>query len=171
MYVPSDDTRLLMQCTRKYRGRWALEIGVGSGAIAESLAANFENVAGTDIHLPSLAYCRGRNPHLTLICCDTASAFGNIQFDLVVANPPYLPDDDKKDSAVHGGPTGVEATIRFIASALPLLSSQGAILVVISSRAHQSNLDVFLEENKLKKKVALEKELFFERLSVLELTF
>lgn len=171
MYIPSDDTNLLAECAQHYRGRWALEIGIGSGAVAESLAANFKNVVGTDIHLQSLVYCRGRNSGIALVCCDAASPFRNVQFDLVVANPPYLPDDNDKDPAVHGGPTGLEATVSFIASALPLLSSQGAMLLVVSSRADSSALNDFLEKNKLGKKVALEKELFFERLSVLEITF
>ena len=170
MYTPAPDTFLLAECAFKYRGAWALEIGIGSGAVAESLAANFKNVAGTDIDLASLAYCRGRNKNLMLVCCDAASAFGNVKFDLVVANPPYLPDDDEKDASVHGGPTGVETTIRFVKSALPLLSTRGAMLVIVSSRADQSALDAFLTEKKLKKKVIKEKKLFFERLAVIELT-
>jgi release factor glutamine methyltransferase len=171
MYAPAHDTLLLAQCTQRYRGKWALEIGVGSGAVAESLAANFENVAGTDIHLPSLEYCRVRNRNMLLVCCDAASAFANVRFDLVVTNPPYLPDDSEKDVTVHGGPTGVEATIRFIESALPLLSPQGVVLVVVSSRSDQSALDALVAEKGLKKRTVGEKKLFFERLSVLELTF
>lgn len=171
MYAPAPDTFLLAQCASTYRGEWALEIGTGSGAVAEELAANFENVAGTDVDLASLVYCRGRNRKLMLVCCDAASAFSNVRFDLVVANPPYLPDDAKKDATVHGGPTGVETTIHFIESALPLLSPKGAMLVVVSSRTDQSALDAFLEGRKIKKKVVKEKRLFFERLSVLELTF
>jgi release factor glutamine methyltransferase len=171
MYAPAHDTFLLARCASKYAGAWALEIGVGSGAVAEELAANFENVVGTDIDLASLAYCRSRNPKLMLACCDAASGFSNIRFDLVVANPPYLPDDGDKDATVHGGPTGVETTIRFIESALPLLSDRGAMLVVVSSRADQSALDAFVAGKGLKKKVVQEKRLFFERLSVLELTF
>lgn len=171
MYAPAPDTFLLAECASKYRGAWALEIGTGSGAVAESLAANFENVAGTDIDLGSLAYCRGRDRKLMLVCCDAASAFGNVKFDLVVANPPYLPDDDEKDATVHGGPTGVETTIHFIRSALPLLSERGVMLIIVSSRTNQSALDAFLTESKLKKNVVKEKKLFFERLSVLELTF
>ncbi len=171
MYAPAPDTFLLAQCAQKYRGKWALEIGVGSGAVAESLADNFESVAGTDMHLPSLEYCRGRNRDLLLVCCDAAAALGNIKFDLVVANPPYLPDDEQKDAAVHGGPAGVEATIHFIESALPLLSPHGAMLVVVSSRSDQTALDAFLTKRGLKKRVAGEKRLFYEQLSVLELTF
>lgn len=171
MYTPSPDTFLLAQCAQKYRGSWALEIGVGSGIVADSLVANFENVAGTDIDFESLSYSRGKNSKLMLVCCDAASALAKTKFDIIVTNPPYLPDDDKKDATVHGGPTGVETTIRFIESANPLLSAHGAILVVASSRSDQSALDTFLQEKKLKKRVVGEKKLFFELLSVLELTF
>lgn len=171
MYAPAPDTFLLARCAGRYRGKWALEVGVGSGAVAESLAANFENVAGTDIHLPSLDYCRGRNRSIMLVCCDAASAFGNVKFDLVVANPPYLPDDKEKDATVHGGSTGVETTIHFIESALPLLSVHGAMLIVVSSRSDQSALGMFLAGKGSKKRAVGEKKLFFETLSVLELTF
>ena len=179
IYVPSEDTFLLAQCARNYRGRWALEIGAGSGAVAGELVMNFENVACTDIDLSSLSYCRARHRKLMLVCCDAASALCNIKFDLVVANPPYLPDDDDdddnnnttRDTAVHGGPAGVETTIRFVKSALTLLSEKGAMLFVVSSRADLSMLEAFVAENKLMKEVVKEKELFFERLSVLKLTF
>lgn len=169
MYVPAEDTFLLMECVQRYSGRWALEIGVGSGAVAQSLARNFENVVGTDIDPASLAYCNGRG--LLLICCDAASALTNIQFDLVVSNPPYLPDDDEKDMMVHGGPAGIEKTLHFVKSALPLLSRNGRMLFVVSSLADPSMLESFVQEKNLKKRIVKEKALFYERLYVVELTF
>jgi release factor glutamine methyltransferase len=171
MYAPAPDTFLLARCAQKYRGSWALEIGVGSGAVADSLAGNFDSVAGTDIDFESLSYAKGRNRELMLVCCDSASALAEVKFDLIVTNPPYLPDDEKKDVTVHGGPTGVETTMRFIESAIPLLSPRGAILIVVSSRSDQTVLDTFLKEKGLKKRVVGEKKLFFELLSVFELTF
>lgn len=169
MYVPAEDTFLLMECAQKYSGRWALEIGVGSGAVLQALAKNFENVAGTDIDLASLAYCRGKE--LFLVCCDAASALANVRFDLIVSNPPYLPDDKEKDAAVHGGPSGIEATLHFIESALPLLSKKGRMLFVLSSLADSSALDAFAKKKNLNKRVVKEKALFYERLYVVELTF
>ncbi|MER3407259.1 MAG: modification methylase HemK [Nitrososphaera sp.] len=176
MYMPAEDTYLLVECALQYRGRWALEIGVGSGAVASALCQNFENVAGSDIDFAVARRCKAQSPELMVACCDAASVFRG-QFDLVVSNPPYLPDDDdgnavKKDRAVHGGPAGVEATIRFVESALPLLDHNGGkMLVVVSSLADTRLLDAFLLERKLKKKVIKEKALFFERLYVLEITF
>lgn len=169
MYVPSDDTFLLADCIRQYSGRWALEIGVGSGVLLNLLEKNFANVAGSDIDLRALEHCRGRSGAM-LACCDAASAFAG-RFDLIVSNPPYLPDDDKiSDATVHGGPKGIEMTIHFIQSALPLLTRGGKMLLVVSSLADSSALDQMVLEKKIHKKVAKEKKLFYETLSVVELS-
>lgn len=172
MYLPAEDTYLLADCVMQYRGRWALEIGVGSGAVVRALSENFKNVAGSDIDIDSLKHCRAQNPGIMLACCDSVCAFRG-KFDLIASNPPYLPDDGGKnaDATVHGGPSGVETTVLFIQSALPLLAQNGRMLMVVSSLADQSTLDSIVQEKKLKKKVIKEKELFFERLSVIELTF
>jgi len=167
MYVPSDDTFLLAECMKQYRGRWALEVGVGSGVLLNLLEKNFANVAGSDIDLRALQHCRGRSGAM-IACCDAASAFVG-SFDLIVSNPPYLPDDKVRDMTVHGGPTGVETTIHFIQSALPLLARGGKMLFVVSSIADSSALDQLVSENKMSKKVVREKRVFYETLSVVEL--
>lgn len=167
MYVPSDDTFLLADCIRQYSGKWALEIGVGSGVLLNLLEKNFANVAGSDIDLRALEHCKGRSGAM-LACCDAASAFAG-RFDLIVSNPPYLPDDKVKDTTVHGGPMGIEATIHFIRSALPLLGRGGKMLLVVSSLADSSALDQLVQEKKMSKKVVKEKRMFYETLSVVEL--
>ena len=171
MYAPSDDTFLLADCIAQYRGgRRALEIGVGSGFLLKRLEENFEIVAGSDIDLQALQHCKSQSSNALLACCDAASAFAG-KFDLIISNPPYLPDDDDKikDSTVHGGPAGVEATVQFVQSALPLLDKGGAMLVVVSSLADTSALDRLVEKEKMKRKIVKEKRLFYETLSVVEL--
>ncbi|HEY8139689.1 MAG TPA: methyltransferase [Nitrososphaera sp.] len=169
IYAPSDDTFLLAECAGRYRGRRALELGVGSGLILNVLEKNFEFVAGSDIDLGALVFCKNRT-RADLICCDAASAITPVHyFDLVVSNPPYLPDDKEIDSAVHGGPTGVEKTIHFIESAIPMLSKGGKMLLVVSSLADLAALDRFLANAKIQKKVLAEKKLFYETIAVAEL--
>jgi release factor glutamine methyltransferase len=179
MYVPSDDTFLLADCIRQYNGRWALEIGVGSGLLLRILEKNFAYVAGSDINLGALRHSKQRSSKALLVCCDAASAFGTVKFDLIVSNPPYLPDHDNnnnnnnnnniRDLTVHGGPKGIETAIHFINSALPLLARDGKMLLVISSLADSSALDNIIQENKVHKKVIKEKRLFYETLSIVQL--
>ncbi len=177
MYAPSDDTFLLADCIRQYSGRRALEIGVGSGLLLDILEKNFAYVAGSDIDLQALQHCKQQktsSAHVLLVCCDAGSAFGTGKFDLIVSNPPYLPNDNDNnnllDPTVHGGPTGIEATVHFINSALPLLAGDGKLLIVISSFANSSALDKVVLENNMHKKVVKEKRLFYETLSIVELS-
>jgi release factor glutamine methyltransferase len=174
MYVPSDDTFLLADCIRQYSGRWALEIGVGSGLLLRMLEKNFAYVAGSDIDLQALQHSKQRSSKVLLVCCDAASAFGTVKFDLIVSNPPYLPDDDDnnnsfRDLNVHGGPKGIETAIHFINSALPLLARDGKMLLVISSLTDSSALDNVIEEKNVHKKIIKEKRLFYETLSIVQL--
>ena len=176
MYAPSDDSYLLADCIRQYNGRRALEIGIGSGLLLSILEKNFSFVAGSDIDLQALQHCRQQqtiSSNALLVCCDAGSAFGIGKFDLIVSNPPYLPNDDYyniRDPTVHGGPTGIETTVHFINSALPLLAGDGKMLIVISSFADSETLDNVVVENKMRMKVVKEKRLFYETLSIIELS-
>ncbi len=176
MYTPSDDTFLLADSLRQYNGWRALEIGVGSGLLLNILEENFIYVVGSDIDLRSLQHCkqqRASSSNVLLVCCDAGSAFGSNKFDLIVSNPPYLPNDEDSnmvDPTVYGGPAGIEATVHFVNSALPLLAKDGKMLVVISSLADASNFERMIVKNNIQKKIVKEKRLFYETLSVVELS-
>lgn len=151
-------------------------MGVGSGLLLDILEKNFTYVAGSDIDLQALQHCKQQktsSANVLLVCCDAGSAFGIGKFDLIVSNPPYLPNDNNNnilDPTVHGGPMGIEATVHFINSALPLLAGDGKLLIVISSLANSSDLDKVALENNMRKKVVKEKRLFYETLSIVELS-
>ena len=185
MYAPSDDTFFLADCIRQYSGRWALEIGVGSGLLLRILEKNFAYVVGSDIDSEVLQHLKqqNRSSKALLVCCDAASAFGGVKFDLIVSNPPYLPDDEDnkndnnnkinrsiRDLTVHGGPKGIETTIQFINSALPLLAQDGKMVFVTSSLADSSTLDNVIQQKKVHRKVIKEKRLFYETLYIIELS-
>jgi len=119
--------------------------------------------------MEALEHCRRRSSAI-LVCCDAASAFAN-KFDLIVSNPPYLPNDDPvEDLTIHGGPTGIETTTHFIRSALPVLALNGKMLLVSSSLTDSTKLDMLVAEVKIQKKVVKEKRLFYEIISVIELS-
>jgi release factor glutamine methyltransferase len=184
VYLPSDDTFLLADCIKYYSGNWALEIGVGSGFLLGILEKNFAHVVGSDIDLETLQHSKQKiSSKALLVCCDAAEAFCAstklLLFDLVVSNPPYLPNPDKFDhdriwdKTIHGGPTGIETTVHFIDSALPLLARDGKMLFVVSSHSQNaslSNLEHIVEEKQFQMSVIKEKRLFYETLSIIELS-
>jgi hypothetical protein len=53
---------------------------------------------------------------------------------------------------------------------MPLLAKDGRVLVIVSSLADASELDKFIAKEKMKKKTVKEKRLFYETLSVVELS-
>ena len=189
--MPSDDSILLANCMKDYRGKTALEIGVGSGIITESLSANFEYVIGTDLVLEPLRSCKQndlgyqRNTDkifkhvngLELICSDAASPFRRCVFDLIVSNPPYLPDDYDSggkrinDGAVYGGTNGIEMTLHIIQSSVLSLKREGSLLLIVSSLSNIPRLDELLRQLNMTMKTIIEKKLFFETLSVVEINF
>ena len=170
LYKPNTDTFLLIDSIRNYFGNSALEIGTGSGFVSNFLSRNFKKVIATDIDFQSLIYCKKNiNPKINLICCDTTTAI-NIKFDLIVSNPPYLPNDSFHDVAIHGGKTGIEKTIHFLESVIPKLKRNGYIVFIVSSLADISKLDNLLYERKIQKKIINQKKLFFEMLYVYELS-
>ena len=190
LYLPSEDSILLANCLKDYSGNIALDIGVGSGIITRALCENFKKVIGTDLEFEMLEKCnedvvsntsKDSNKKLKnergfeLVCADAAFVFKDNIFDLVVSNPPYLPEDyDNEgmkihDEAIYGGKSGIEVTLKIIKSCLTTLKKEGKLLIIVSSLSNISHLQELLELLNLYMKKIVEKRLFFETLSVVEL--
>jgi release factor glutamine methyltransferase len=190
LYLPSEDSILLANCLKDYSGDMALDIGVGSGIITGTLCENFNTVVGTDLEFEILKKCNEdavsniskdsekkleNERGFELVCTDAASAFRENIFDLVVSNPPYLPEDHDNegmkihDEAIYGGKSGIEVTLKIIKSSLTTLKREGKLLIIVSSLSNISHLQELLELLNLYMKKIVEKRLFFETLSVVEI--
>ena len=81
-----------------------------------------------------------------LVCSDAKTAFRANIFDLIVSNPPYLPDDygykGKRiyDRTIYGGATGIELTLCIVRSSMPSLVREGSIILIVSSLSDLSRL-------------------------------
>ena len=163
MYIPAEDSYLLAEAVKEYSGKRALEIGVGSGIVLEELQKNFELVVGTDLQLQSLRYARlnilSRN--ILTICCNMGAPIRS-KFDLIVSNPPYLPDLSvkiQKDLPVDGGLTGIEWSIKFLELSLPKLEPTGKILLLLSSFSNIEKLELFCTKMEICKEKSESKEI------------
>lgn len=106
--VPRPDTEVLVDwalelLTRELSGRPApqvVDLGTGSGAVALAIkhAMPTAQVTATDASAAALAVAetnsRGLQLEMTTLVSDWWQALADLQFDLVVSNPPYIRGDD-----------------------------------------------------------------------------
>ena len=134
------------------------DVGTGSGAIACALAAALPRVRvlATDVSLPGLEVAAGNvaalglQGRVRLLAADLLSPLGSRReegpavggFDMVVANPPYLPTgalaglprevvDFEPRLALDGGPDGLRVIRRVVAAAAGALRPGGSLLMEI----------------------------------------
>lgn len=124
------------------------DVGTGSGAIAIALAHKLPKALLTalDSSLMALAVARGNAERhrvadrVRLVGSDLLQSVAAEKFDLIVSNPPYVPDDEilepqvrdyEPHDALFAGPSGLEVYQRLIPQAREALRPQGWLLLEI----------------------------------------
>ncbi|MFP4038467.1 MAG: HemK2/MTQ2 family protein methyltransferase [Candidatus Nanohaloarchaea archaeon] len=162
IYKPREDTYLLKKAVedRDLKGLKVLEIGTGSGLIAETALENGADVTATDINPEALKQLPEEVEGIE------SDLFENVEgrFDLILFNPPYLPGEESEASMKgsetwFGGESGVDVLEDFLNSCGSYLNNEGEAFLVMSSL---SKFEEVVEKFGLEK--ISEKKLFFERL-------
>ena len=163
--IPRPETEMVVEVALAELGRLGtdrplvVDLGTGSGAIAISMALEVPGarVWGTDRSEEALAVARanlagmgGRvAPRVRLAAGDWFAALpGELRgrFDLVVANPPYVGDEEvlppevadwEPAGALFAGPTGLEAVAHILDGAPRWLRRPGTVVVEVAP--HQAD--------------------------------
>jgi len=165
IYEPSDDTFLLAEQVKKLVQGKVLDLGTGSGYLAEIAIKNNCQVLAADINQECVTYCN--NKRIKTIQSDL---FSNIKdkFDYIIFNPPYLPEDKDEDEEskliTTGGKRGNEIIIKFFNQVKSHLNPNGKILILVSSLT--PDIEKIITSNGFKFKKLSSKKLFFEGLYV-----
>jgi len=174
VYQPSEDSVLLARAINKYaRGR-VLDMGTGTGYLASAASTKEEvtSVLGVDVDSDSIALCK-RAIKLPKVSFLQSNLFENVsgEFDTIVFNPPYLPNDQEfHDIALHGGKRGYETIITFLEQVSDYLAINGKILLLFSSHSRKDKIDEFLERGLFDyKEISSEGMGFFEDLYVYQI--
>jgi len=164
MYHPSEDTFLLIRGLEGASSLgMVLEIGVGSGKVAEVLGERADMYVGCDISLSTLIQIiHSTFSRTELVCCDSANCFINNHFDTIVFNPPYLPSEGIVDQTVDGGRKGNEIIFKFLKSSFKLLKQNGSIFFISSSLADLQEIKDFIKEKKFDYKIIIKEHFIFE---------
>ncbi|MFZ0663570.1 MAG: peptide chain release factor N(5)-glutamine methyltransferase [Acidobacteriaceae bacterium] len=150
--IPRPETEHLVEATLSRTGRNAelqiADVGTGSGAIAIALAHSLPQATITALELsePALKIARQNAERHNLadrirfLKSDLLAAVAEEQFDVVVSNPPYVPEgetleeqvrDHEPRGALFAGPSGLDIYRRFIPQAWQVLRPQGWLLMEI----------------------------------------
>jgi len=173
VYPPSEDSFLLIGSFDVRKGETVLEIGCGSGIVSMHCALNGGIVTCGDINKKAVALTK-RNMALnsldaTVVETDLYSAIEG-RFDMIIFNLPYLPVMEEGDLALSwsGGNDGLGPLPGLISGAHDHLTHGGRLIIVVSSLMDSNALQAALDG--LNVKTLSELPLFFEKLSVLEIS-
>ena len=146
--VPRPETEVLVDQTLQRvpeDGEFAvLDLGTGCGAIALAVAKERPNciVTATDASDAALVVARENAnrhavPNIDFLSGNWTAPVAGMSFDVVVSNPPYVPDADKDldrlrfepRAALAAGADGLDAIRRISADAMAVLRRGGSLLI------------------------------------------
>jgi len=164
-YLPAEDTIFFANHLQNEKGKNALDIGTGSGYLANVLLPNFEVVVATDINFDATK--KAHDLIKNCICCHSVDPL-IMKFDLVVCNFPYLPSEEITDPSVDGMDKGVLVPLQIIKSAKNVIKKGGKMLFLTSSLAHYKKLLEETESIGFYAKIVATKKMFFEELILVQ---
>lgn len=151
--IPRPDTELLVETTLNILSKIKdkpisiADLGTGSGAIALALASECSHcqITATDLSVAALKVAQSnatkhRLKHIEFIHSNWYSAFATTQrFNIIVSNPPYIPEDDPHMQsaelncepvfALTSGKDGLDAIRQITRQAKQFLNPGGYLLI------------------------------------------
>ncbi len=157
--IPRPETELLVEFAKvkfPHAPAGILDLGTGSGALALALAHLFPTATITAVDLNPAALELAAENAALLNCADRvhflqSNWFERLPpestFELIVANPPYLSDQETKETepevrnfepgdALASGPTGLEAVEAIVQTARAHLSPSGLLMMETGISQH-----------------------------------
>ena len=180
IYNPREDSYLmqeeLIKLLKSVPNKKIKILDIGSGSGIQALTCRklgFENILTADINQEAIKHLKKLG--FKSIKSDLFSNIKkNQRFNLIIFNPPYLPEDKRepKDSQIRttAGKKGYEIIIKFLKEAKPHLLNDGFILLLFSSLSKPKIILREAERFNYKVELLDKKKLFFEELSVCLIT-
>ena len=147
--VPRPESELLVEAVLQHISNMegivsVVDLGAGSGALSLAIATEAENarVIAVEKSADAITWLKRNvsriDEKVRIVQGDVSEVLIGVKCDLVIANPPYIPDDQvlprdvagfEPHIALFGGPTGIEIPRQFIAAAARLLKSGGVLVI------------------------------------------
>jgi len=166
--------------TSGYHARRGADLGSGTGIIGiyvlvEKLVERMvfidvnPHAARNVVYNLSLNNLYGRGIVMITDICHRVP-FLERSFDVVYANPPYLPGvpRDAYEASLLGGPRGFEAVLGFIEAASRILVDNGRLFLVYSSLSNPPVIESYMSKKCFRIVNRVVKHVFFEDIIAVE---
>ena len=181
VYEPAEDTFLFAENLDVKKDEQVLDLGTGCGILGILAAEKASSVMVIDLN-PYAVRCAKQNALLNnvrgkmvFLQADLLSALnGNVKFDLMLFNAPYLPSAENETEswigrAWAGGATGRKVIDRFIPQATLHLNPSGRVLLLQSTLTNVKETLRKFEKCQLRARIKAERALpFFETITLIE---
>ncbi|MFC7098681.1 HemK2/MTQ2 family protein methyltransferase [Halobaculum marinum] len=175
VYAPAEDSGLLAEAAVEHARGVTLEVGTGSGWVAEKVLSESDatRVLGSDVN--PHATRRARDRGVEAMCADLLTPFREDALDTVLFNPPYLPTDpdnewdDWQEAALSGGESGRELIEPFLDDLPRVLAPDGVALLLVSSLTGFADVVEYAVDAGFHAETVAEESYPFETLSILAL--
>ena len=147
--VPRPESELLVEAVLQHISNFpapvsVIDLGAGSGALSLAIAteAPSTRVIAVEKSPEALVWLKKNvsviAENVRVVEGDVAEVLPGVKCDVVIANPPYIPDEQdlprdvlgfEPHIALFGGPTGMELPRRFIQAAARLLKPAGVLVI------------------------------------------
>ena len=174
VYQPAEDSGLLAEAAVETAAGRVLEVGTGSGWVAQQVAEERGlDVVGSDLNPHAARQARDRG--VEGVVADLLAPFRADAFDTVCFNPPYLPTDpdnewdDWMEHALSGGESGRELIEPFLDDVGRVLAPGGVVLLLVSSLTGYEEVLALVADAGFEAEPVVEESFPFETLTVLAL--
>ncbi|MFH1359167.1 MAG: HemK2/MTQ2 family protein methyltransferase [archaeon] len=175
IYQPAEDSYLLKETLKKFLKNKSKNINIldmGSGSGIQALNCKelgFKKILSVDINPEAVK-------HLKKLKLKTlkSNLFSNIpksnKFDLIIFNPPYLPEDKREPIDLRrnttAGKKGYEIILKFLTQAKPYLKKDASIILLFSSLSKPKKILSKAKKIDYNYELLNNQKLFFEELYV-----
>lgn len=174
VYPPSEDTFLLMDAVSGERAARGVELCSGTGAVGLSIASRVGEMVAVDLNpmaaMNTLLNYTENGMRVHVVVGDLFSPICG-EFDLIIMNPPYLPDEEgaPADVALSGGANGRSIIDRFISEVGNFLTLGGRAYMLQSSLNGIEESIEMAESHGLFAEIVGRKDFDFESLVVIRM--
>lgn len=181
VYEPHDDTELLISVILENEtdisNKRVLEIGAGTGLISILLAKKGADVTAIDLNKKAVECAKINmkinNVNIKVLEGDLFKPVRGNKYDLIIFNPPYLPEDYLDEyltpgyrQAVIGGEKGNEVIIKFLRALPNYLKENGKAYFIASSLSNIEEIVKVATDNGLHLELMKDAKYFFETIYV-----